>query len=481
MKQTIFLLLIINCAFLTCCQCQLAKDLEKLSSKHKILAESVDHVINEFLSKKYEITNIVTPDHSSFAVSDFKNEFLSRSFKSLKSLFRHDISSQLTVLRHRQRRVGILLIEALDDFKEILLNFSSKIFQYSGYYIIALVEGEIQEIEEIFKLLWKTRIYNVVVMYESKPGTVRMKTFFPFNFGICNDTTPVLINTFTQGKFIKSNDKIFPKKMNNLYNCSIRVAIANNAEPEIFIKILSNGKNDLSGRSIELMRTLSETLNFNINYSHIGPKGYVYENRTCEGPFKAVLDGDADLTISHWWLKENRLTLFEASRSYNSDPLHFVVPPGKDFTSFEKLVFPFNGSTWILVIVLNTTAFLVIFIVKMFPKTVQSFVFGTAVRYPYLNLFIGTVGGTQHILPRRNFARFLLMMFLLLSLVIRTIYNGSYYQFLKSNKHHKRVETVTEMVENDFTFYVYNGGEDLFTGMDAIKNRCVSKFVTKFN
>jgi hypothetical protein len=98
-------------------------------------------------------------------------------------------------------------------------------------------------------------------------------------------------------------------------------------------------------------------------------------------------------------------------------------------------------------------------------------VFGTGVRTPCLNLFIAFIGGAQKKLPGRNFARFLLMIFLMYSLVIRTLYQASFYELLRSNKRHEEVQSIDEMIEKDFKFYVGIGNEDFLQKTEAIKNR----------
>jgi hypothetical protein len=63
------------------------------------------------------------------------------------------------------------------------------------------------------------------------------------------------------------------------------------------------------------------------------------------------------------------------------------------------------------------------------------------------------------------------MNFLLYSMVIRTLYQGSIYNLLKSNKRHEPAQSVDEMIDRDYTFYVSEGSIDLFQSSEAIKKR----------
>lgn len=112
-----------------------------------------------------------------------------------------------------------------------------------------------------------------------------------------------------------------------------------------------------------------------------------------------------------------------------------------------------------------------IYIVGRRPQSEQDFVFGTGNRNPYLNLLVGVVGGSQSVPPKRNFARFLLMLHLIYCLVLRTLYQGSFFELLHSNKRYAEVQSVDEMIERDFKFYAQSGIAGLFQGSEAVKSR----------
>lgn len=220
-----------------------------------------------------------------------------------------------------------------------------------------------------------------------------------------------------------------------------------------------------------MIDTLSKAINFKINYTFIGDVGYIFDNGSGQGPLKALMDNKADFSVSGWYIKQNRLKFFEPTSTYISGEIKFVIPPAGQLGTFEKLVFPFTPPSWILVSSCFSIALLLIFTIKRRSYSVQSFVFGTGVRRNYMNLYIGCIGGTQQILPKRNFARFLLMVFLMYSLVIRTLYQGSYYQLVQSSKQYGEVKSIDEMVQKGFTFYIALGIVDLFQGHQALSKR----------
>lgn len=70
-------------------------------------------------------------------------------------------------------------------------------------------------------------------------------------------------------------------------------------------------------------------------------------------------------------------------------------------------------------------------------------------------------------LPGRNFSRFLLVSFMLFSLVMRTAYQGKQFQFMQNEMRRPDVKTIDEMIESNFTLYVYEIRE--FRNMEFIE------------
>lgn len=57
-------------------------------------------------------------------------------------------------------------------------------------------------------------------------------------------------------------------------------------------------------------------------------------------------------------------------------------------------------------------------------------------------------------LPGRNFARFILMLFVLFSLVMRTAYQGKQFEFIQKEMRKKNVQTIDELVKLNYTLTV---------------------------
>lgn len=337
--------------------------------------------------------------------------------------------------------------------------------------MIVLTRKEIPEVENIFKLLWDIQIFNVNLLFYDKSGGVSVVTFMPFNSDKCDDTKPVLIDRFKDGKFVNSAEKLFPEKMRNLQRCPVRISTSGDAQPYVFTTLLSNGSHQISGRDFELIKTLSQSLNFTYNFTFVGPLGYFLDNGSAEGPAKALLDGKADLSVANWWINKNLLKFIDVTCPYSSDAIIFLVPPGRAFSAIEKLIFPFTYQVWGLFLACFLVGCVVIVIIKRRTSTVQNFVFGSEVKTPGMNLCIGCLGGSQTNLPTRNFARFMLMTFLMYSLIMRTLYQGLFYHLMKSSGEHKSIQTIDELIKQDFKLYVRSSLTGMINGTEDIRKR----------
>jgi hypothetical protein len=254
---------------------------------------------------KKETANLIIPKvDSNFLIKDFQQEFLSESFSSAKIVFRQEVAGKISLNVNRKKLRSIFVIETFEDFMEIYEKLIlSKQFKFSGFFIIVMINGEIKEIEEIFSLLWQLQIFNVNAMFENENGEILVKTTLPFSRGNCNSTKPILINRFKNGKFENGIENFFPEKMKNLHGCEVKVTVSNESKPLVNVEYFDNGKFELSGQDIDLIKTISKSLNFKINRTFISGDGFFMENGFAKGPLKAILIGTADLSISSLMLQ----------------------------------------------------------------------------------------------------------------------------------------------------------------------------------
>lgn len=101
--------------------------------------------------------------------------------------------------------------------------------------------------------------------------------------------------------------------------------------------------------------------------------------------------------------------------SYTIDiyELKLVIPPGELYTPLERMFLPLQAEVWIAIVVTLLIGLGTILVINFCPLKVRNFVFGQDIRTPTINLAAQFLAGGQYKIPMRNFARFLLMLFII--------------------------------------------------------------------
>lgn len=370
-----------------------------------------------------------------------------------------------------RRHFSIVLLHSVKEFNNFKSKLTSTLFNFQGNFLIALQKGSLELVTEIFKSFFILQILDVKILYREN-SSISLYTFLPFTSNKCDDATPVLINKFEGGKLLKSDQKLIMEKALNLNGCPVRIATSNNSVPYVLQHHFSNGSYHLYGRDISLIETLSTVLNFTLNYTFVGNEGALFKNGSAEGPFLSLLQNKADIIVADFWLIAFRLNFFDSTVPYFSQQIAFVIPKGDEFSSIEKFMRPLDKMTWIMLTTCIIIGLFVIFVVERLSKNLQNLLFGVGVNQPYLNILVALIGGSQYKSPRNNFARYLLMVFVMFCLVMRTIYTGSLYRMLQEKVYHNEVQSMADMIERNYTIYHIDSLTDLFTGAQSpLKDR----------
>jgi len=150
---------------------------------------------------------------------------------------------------------------------------------------------------------------------------------------------------------------------------------------------------------------------------------------------------------------------------------HFQVPNGRLFSSFEKLAKPFTFLTWFCVLIILISSFAVVFLLNLRPRVVKNFVYGRNIKTPCLNIANIFFGGSLHALPTRNFARTLIGIFMIYSLVIRSSYQGALFKFMKGDFREEPVNDLKTMIDQVFTFYVVESSLENVKNLPEVMKR----------
>lgn len=140
--------------------------------------------------------------------------------------------------------------------------------------------------------------------------------------------------------------------------------------------------------------------------------------------------------------------------TYAQSPLVMVVPPGREVSALVKLFGPFDITVWLVIGCMMLFIVVVTVALKFLSPKIQDFVFGTNNRTPLLNIVNIVVGMQMFKLPRRNFARVILTLFVILWLVLRSLYISVLYTDLQESKRKLPVQTVEESLRLGFRYFM---------------------------
>lgn len=141
-------------------------------------------------------------------------------------------------------------------------------------------------------------------------------------------------------------------------------------------------------------------------------------------------------------------------RPYLYENFEFAVPVGKPYDGYEKLVLPFDEEVWYWILLTFAAAFVTIVILKFSRQSFRDFIIGRNVETPHLNVLMGIFGISQITVPSRNFARYLVIVFIIYCMIIRTAWQGKMFEFMQKDMRRPEVKSVEEIIEKRFTIFL---------------------------
>jgi hypothetical protein len=313
---------------------------------------------------------------------------------------------------------GILIFDSLRSLsgfnrKTFVPNNGPKEWQFFVYVDKATV-NEVQSVvteKNFFKALdfsqseERTEIIHFQYFLIEEENFFVLYTFEWYTQEKCNEHQLVEVNRFDKNTKKWKNNKFKIDKFVNFHGCPLMFTY-NPRWPEI------SGNR---GFQYDLLFEISKALNFTLETCTGGTVCWIHRFR----PVVMNLEPSTFGNPPFYRNARRHLTDF-----YYSNVEYYAVPRGATFNSYEKLKFPFDETTWKMIIVTFVVAFMMVFVISRLTRKIKNLVFGSNVSTPSLNIAAHFFGLGQIILPRRNFARFLVMMFIIYCLIVRTAWQS---------------------------------------------------------
>ncbi|XP_054085789.1 ionotropic receptor 21a-like [Zeugodacus cucurbitae] len=316
-----------------------------------------------------------------------------------------------------------------------------------GYYAIILEQFKEKNtqwhIQKILEKMFSLNIIDVIVITPNSEGNAyAVYSFEVFSKENCRIVKPTIINRFVKGRF--DNRELFPNKLRNFHNCTIRV-LSRDVPPFFTYKQKNNGTIIMKGVEAKLLNAIAEYLNFRIEpiINREYYCGDVYPNGTTTGPYYLLDKNYVDVLMGYFFYAAHRIAFLEESLSYFTTALVVIVKRNPPASDHMWMLDPFQLNTWLSLVLMIVTVILFMCILHL--------------RYQYGNWLdiIGSIfGEPRAVLTRNYFARFGITFWYIGFVFISSAYQAKLFVSYKRPSP-GLPHTINDLQRNNFTFLVH--------------------------
>ena len=348
------------------------------------------------------------------------------------------------ICRQNYSNDAIFLLDTLDNYQIWKNRFAYSQSFVGRTKLNHLVYCEDANQESVESLI--TRDTYESFLFEQN-NQVSLNTITMYTEKQCRSRQLVEINQFSIMERKWKTGKFFKPRIDNFHGCKLWIDFQWTDAQMPFLRFhqVESTAWFPEGAIVDMLDALSTNLNFTYLY------GLASEKNAEELGFEWVDTYDLMIGVS----------VLDSLSNPSSYPIYStadvaIVPPGELFTSWEKLLMPFDWQTWMWLGIVFTVAFFVIFMIRLSKSSsIHEIIIGSNVTSPSLNVIAIFMGIGQILLPQRNVSRFMFMVFILFSLIMRTAYQGKYFEFLTSDMRRNPIQTIEELKEKNFTAIVH--------------------------
>ena len=272
-------------------------------------------------------------------------------------------------------------------------------------------------------------IDHVNFLMHETDNTIELVTTYMFTLQACKHLQLKSINRFDVRSLEWENAIFYPNKYENFYGCELIVAWN---EDDYFYFYFYN----LTKMIFEEQLRAKLTRNSDEN------------TWNCVG---------CDLTSQEQAILTDHYVEGTVSDPVNFNSYNFVIAPGVPYTDLERMFMMFDFELWIAISVTLTIALFATLTLNFVSAKIRNFIVGRYVQHPTMNLLSIFLTGGQSRVPGRNFARFIFVLFVIWSLIIRTCHQSMLFELMQADLRRPTIKTLDEFFQSSLTYYDYNG------------------------
>ncbi|XP_036320154.1 uncharacterized protein LOC118734547 [Rhagoletis pomonella] len=332
-------------------------------------------------------------------------------------------------------------------------------------------------ISTILSYFWRNYLIHVSLLYESKPNYVEVYTYFPFlENSACKANNVRVINAYN-GTWQKPLEAtIFPKKLINMQNCSLTVAVWD-APPYLSYYPNRSGYERLGSFEGDMLVELAKKLNFSMELVEPPNKelrGQRLANGTLTGAMRLLHERIADISLGCFRYTVQRCEVLTGALPYYQTWQIFGVKlAGHTYSSLEIFAFPFDLETWFCLLISFQLIFLLAYAInsRCDHSTLAHIIVGyPRPRSPLTNTLSLFLGIPIEQTPRTNFARFVLIMWVIYGYVMRNAYQSFLYQLLQTDLYRTPPQNIFELIEKGYSLIMTENTLETVSAAPLIQN-----------
>lgn len=456
MKVAKFIVLVI---FLGSVSAKILEISEKMDLRVKCADEIIDGLfIDKFHATTINLVSSARNENSSFEISKMINQLMEKIQHDQDeiTITLESVEKMDNIKFPKKKFFNVFFVDSYKGLNLILSKLDSKKFAFDGGYLIILSKEITNEhhLKRIFEKLWSLYIVNAdVIVKKMNEKFVSIYTYFPFAVDKdCENTDPKLLTTYhaTDG-FKDKNVSLSPKKIGNFHKCPLSIAVYNNP-PFIMIDKKNNEIEGIEGFLIQFLR---DKLNFTLKLEVLAENSWasIDENGHGVGIAGMVMGKEVNFTTGFVAISPRRNKYMSPGEIHYTTNLVWMISPGHSIPIMERMRKVFDQKTWMMIMIVVLVSSVVILMIKCQSEAVQNFVFGRNNRNPFMTMLAVAYGNNLTRLPGRNFARYLLMVFILYSMIMRNAYTGTMFKFLKQDIRFNNPESMEDLKTRNYSYF----------------------------
>ncbi|XP_073831804.1 uncharacterized protein [Musca autumnalis] len=351
---------------------------------------------------------------------------------------------------------GILLVDSKESLEYLYSNILKYHLYVEGSYFIVLYtlpspSQYYDELHTSFQVSLDAGISHANVIVYAGLNSILLFLVQPFSEFHCMANVPFINNRFINGLW--SHRGFYVSKVSNLHGCPLVCATW---EDMPYFEVVSNeagSKPSFRGLEGHLLEYLAERMNFTVTIRWMNDDEInrtLYDER---GMLHELFSTGTDLVIGAFHYKPTSFyDTYTPSTTYYLSTFYYVISAKtQPYTPFVKLLLPFRQEIWLLLIFILVIGYAVIFYVTQIDRQIKHLVLGRRRQPAVYNMLIISLGGPVATDPRVPFSRFLLIVWLWASFVLRNVYQGFMFNFLRHDMHKPPPTSIQQLKEQNYT------------------------------